>query len=184
MSELKLYKTPSLVGAKDEVAVSNIIIAKASQYESNMAELQDYIGRAFNAHQKKINNLIVEKSVIEEQISQKKKEIENAKEFIALSLTSLGIDKIDDKGSDICSSVVVKEATESYIEPKERPLTVTEMKELLKANGLPTTVYEDVEVEAKPAKATINYRKNQKVKAITKKEALIISDSFIEIDNA
>ncbi len=169
---MKLHNTPSLAYADNEIAVREILSRKAVQYEFNAAQLQDYIGRAFNVAQKRVNDLIVEKYAIENEIAKEKEQMTKAKEYLAVALTGLGIETLNDKASDVCSSIKVKEATEAYIEPKERTMTVAEMKELLEANGLPTKVWEDTEIEAKPATVSIGYRKKKKVGQIKKSDAI------------
>ena len=182
-----MLNSPALVGATDEVQVANIIAKKAEQYEYNAAMLQDYIGKAFNNSQKKINDLIVDKIDIEEQIKAEKQKMENSKVLIAKALQSLGIDKLDDKTSDICSSISIVDAQEERVEPKERSLTSAEMKELLLANGLPVKIWDEEKIPAKPSMAKISFRRGKKVAQIKKNEALDVLESLsgvVELESA
>jgi len=179
---MKLLNTPSLAYADNETAVREILTRKAEQYEFNAAQLQDYIGRAFNVAQKRVNDLIIEKYAIENEIAKEKEQMEKAKEYLAVALTELGIETLKDKASEICSSIKVKESQEAYIEPKERSMTIAEMRELLEANGLPTKVWEDKEIEEKPATVSIGYRRGKKVGQITKKDAIEVLAKFNSIE--
>lgn len=175
---MKLINTPSLANANSKTAVEETLKRKAEEYEYNSAMLQDYIGRTFIAQQKKINNLIIEKTSIELEIKEKQEQSKKAKEMLAQTLLEMGIDTLNDKTASVCSSIKIKESTEEITEPKERQMTATEMKELLKANGLPTTVIEDTTIEAKPVSVSVNFKRGKGVKQITKNDAISILDKM------
>lgn len=169
---MKLINTPSLANANDKESVEKILEYKAKEYEYSASRLQDYIGRAFISQQQAINGLIIDKTALELEIKEKQEQMKKAKELLAITLIEMGIDKLNDKSATVCSSISIKEHTEEITEPKERQMTTTEMKELLKANGLPTTVFEDVTTDAKPANASINFKRGKGVKQITKNGAI------------
>jgi len=171
MAKLELYKAPSLIAANNSTAIQIILQNKAEEYQYNQARLQDYIGRGLNNIQEKENYLILEKARIEEQLKDLRKSISKLNTNIAIALQDLGIEKLDDKTADVISSIKVLPRVDPKVELKERALTLTECKDLLKANGLPVTKIDEVVIEAKEESIKVNYKRGGKVKALTPKEA-------------
>jgi len=171
---MKMINTPSLTIANSIESVERILEYKAKEYEYNASMLQDYIGRAFIGQQKKINDLIIDKTSLELEIKQKQEQSEKVKEYIAITLQKMGVEELKDKSASVCSSITIKESEDESDEIKERQMTLTEMRDLLKANGLQTTVIENVHKDGKPARASINFKRGKGVKQITKKDAISV----------
>jgi len=178
---MKLINTPSLASANDKESIERILEYKAKEYEYSASRLQDYIGRAFIAQQNAINGLIVDKTALELEIKEKQEQMKKAKKLLAITLTEMGINELKDKSASVCSSITIKESVKEITEPKERQMTTTEMKELLRANGLQTTVFEDVTTDAKPANVSINFKRGKGVKQITKNGAIEVISNMNSI---
>ena len=170
MSKLELYKNPSLVEANTSEAVEQILMRKAEEYSYNEAKLLDYIGNAKNILKDKQNTAYLKKQESENEIKMLSNLEDEIDKNIATALLSLGIDLLSDKTANICSSISITEAIEETKELKERSLTASEMKTLLKANGLSSVAVEEVLVPAKPATIKVNYKKGKGVKKLTKKD--------------
>jgi len=93
---------------------------------------------------------------IDGQINLQTKNLEKVKIEGARYFKENGIDKVN---GIITSSITLTKEQEAGTELKDVSLTNSEMKNLLKANGLPTTKLKDVEIKEKKSMLKINKRR-------------------------
>jgi len=105
---------------------------------------------SLKAYKKEVSN------AIDGQINSQIKNLENVKIEGARYFKENGIDKVN--GIAISSITLTKEQ-KAGTELKEVSLTSSEMKNLLKANGLPTTKLEDVAIKEKSSMLKVNKRR-------------------------
>lgn len=168
---VKLYRAPSLIGAKNKEEVEEILLRKIDEYENDTGMLVDYIANSFNNLQRKENEMLYARVEIDQDLKKVKAAKDEIKNFISNSLSGFGIDVLKDSSSVVGSSVSIVPKEEIREEIKDIPLTMTEMKELLKANGLPTTKLETAIIPSKPASIKINYRQGKRISQLTQKAA-------------
>jgi hypothetical protein len=181
VTKLKLFKQTSLVGADSIEAGENIIRKKSESYEHNEAKLKDYIGNAFNKIQDRINDLTLQKASVSEDLKRANVLKDTIKQNVATVLTNMGIEELTDKTSEICSSIKITPEAKPETEIKEVSLSATEMRDLLKANGLSTTKVISVESDTKPSTISIRYKKGKGVSILKPKDAdMILTQREIE----
>lgn len=169
-NKLQLYRSPSIISAKNEIAVIEIISRKAKEYNFSEAKILDYIGNSLNHIQEKINKLQYDKTLAEVQLKQAKEQKDLIETLIANGLESLGLNELKDKSSEILSSITIQDEIKPSIELKQRKLTQSEMEEKLKGYGESLYITEEVEIEAKPKTIKANYKKGAKVTELKPKE--------------
>lgn len=180
---IKLYKTPSLLGAENVESISQIIDRKIEEYEGNTSKLIDYLGNAFNILQSRKNDVLIQKVESENELKRLNQFEADLKTNLAIYIKEhLGTDKLDDKLSLVSSSISVKEEQDEQEELKEVKLTESEMRTLLKANGLSDVKYETVKKEKVNASVTIRYRQGKKVNELKPKDAKEILENRKSLD--
>lgn len=171
MKNLVLRKQPSLISATSKDAVMHTILKKAEEYENNEARLKDYIGKSFNDIQVVINDLKVEKADIEMRMAKAEEARSDLLSMVADTFKELGIDKLTDKTSNVCSSISIVDRVEEEVITKEVKLSTKEALDLLEVNGLVTT---KIIEEVKPSKKStlkMNYKKGMKIADYKTKDA-------------
>lgn len=176
---IKLYKTPSLTTANTKEEIVAILTRKAEHFENSEAKIKDYIGNALNILVSKINEALVRKIKAERELKELERLEYDIKHNLALAMEEVfGINEFNDKTSSVCSTIKIVNEVEEATELKEIKLTESEMRNLLKINGIKDTKLETVIIPKKEKTVKLSYKRGKVITKMQPKDAKEFIDNL------